>query len=280
MLRTICLILALTLALPAQAKDQNLASIQMYLANLAQQNGQVYAQHVPHGTPTPTTGQALTAIHSIARPTVYQVEADPTAAELPFILPGATDGDGMPVPDPVPGLIFGTLHPNFTDAYGIDHYGDFDDLSNANIPEPTIEVPIDPTDLDQGNDIVCNPAYKEYVDYAAAYQAQVEAQADIDAAAQEAENQIIPDQTIIYTPIAYAKSLVEYNKHYGLIHTADATYCMYGSARGLNTAECWKRGKVYAFNPLMVLKQMPQARTDKALKAAAAYMVVRHKRRA
>jgi hypothetical protein len=279
--RLLSLWLTLALTQPAFANAQT-NQINAYLQHIAQQNGQVYAHHVPYGVPAPSVGAALNAIHALPPPSTvphFEVIADPTPAELPFILPGATDGNGCPVPDPVPGLLFGTITPKDTDAYGIDHYDGFDDLSNATIPDPTMEVPADLNDPDQGNDIICNPAYKQYVLDAAAYQTQVEAQADIDAAAQEAENQIVPDQEIIYTPIAYAKSLIEFTKSYGLIHTSDSMYCMYGRANGLSTGECWRRGRILAFNPVTVLKQMPAARSDKSLKAAAAYITVRYRAR-
>ena len=119
-----------------------MSTINAFLAGLAMHNGMVaptpqYAQalanantaaaggNAPH---PPTAQQAIAAMHSLPAPVHYSAAThtvDPTPAEMPFVLPGATDAAGNPLAEPTPGLIFGTITQADETITGL-----FDDLAN------------------------------------------------------------------------------------------------------------------------------------------------------
>lgn len=119
---------------------RNLNTVYSYLSQNAARHGLMTtnATHDAHPrsgpaaqSSTTSLSDALKAIHSMPKASQFaraEFTPDPTAEEMPFVLPGATDGDGLAVTEPIEGLLFGTLN-----TYEEEITGIFDDLTQ--LPE-------------------------------------------------------------------------------------------------------------------------------------------------
>jgi hypothetical protein len=72
---------------------------------------------------------------------------------------------------------------------------------------------------------------------------------------------------------------IDYHDKYGDVWVEPSqVFCMYGHDKSLHigACECIVDGRVYSFNPVSVLKSVPESRSPKAIKAAASYITIKH----